>query len=126
MRISGESRWLAIWALCLGMLLNALTCSYHHATHVGLELLLGPGAFCLTDDGDGSAGRLAAGLPASDEAPQPFNCPLCNPATLALALLFCLGWLLRRRRSDAIRLPRERRCKAPPRHCWPPLNPRAP
>ncbi|THG77602.1 DUF2946 domain-containing protein [Pseudomonas sp. A-1] len=119
---SADNRWLATLALCLGILLNALVCSYHHASHVGLELLLGPGAFCQTDDGDAPAG----GLPASDEASQPFNCPLCNPATLALALLFCLSWLLRRRGPDAVRLPRERRCKAPPRHCWPPLNPRAP
>lgn len=112
--------------LCACLLLNALLCSFNHARHAGLELLLGPGVFCLTDaDGQPLPG---GELPPADmpaEAQLPFNCPLCNPPTLELAALFCLAWLLLRRRATAVRLPRERRCKTPPRHCWPSLNPRA-
>lgn len=113
--------------LCACILVNALICSFNHAAHLGLELLLGPGAFCLTD-ADGKPqprGDLPAAPAPSADTELPFNCPLCNPPTLEFAVLFCLAWLLLRRRPDTVRLPHERRCKAPPRDCWPQLNPRA-
>lgn len=113
--------------LCACLLVNALVCSFHHAAHVGLELLLGKSAFCLTGskekvrpDGEPAP----AGTPAV-QTELPLNCPLCNPSTLSLAALFCLAWLLLRHRPQAVRLPRERRSKAPPRYCWPTINPRA-
>lgn len=112
--------------LCACLLVNALVCSFHHAAHVGLELLLGKGAVCLTDAGGKprpGADLAPASKPAAP-AELPFNCPLCTPTLINLAALFCLAWLLLRRPA-AVRLPGERRCKAPPRYCWPAINPRA-
>lgn len=111
------------YLLCAGLLVNALVCSFNHATHVGLGLLLGKGAFCLTGNPTGADDAPPAGLltPAPD---LPINCPLCHPVTLSITLLLCLGWLLRGR-IGAVPLPPERRAKSPPRHVWPRLNPRA-
>ncbi|HYQ38556.1 MAG TPA: DUF2946 domain-containing protein [Pseudomonas sp.] len=113
--------------LCACLLVNALVCSFHHAAHLGVQLLLGKSAFCLTGPQeklrpDGEPAPL--GSPAAPSE-LPFNCPLCTPSLLDLAALFCLAWLLLRRRPAAVRLSRERRCKAPPRYCWPTVNPRA-
>lgn len=110
--------------LCACLLVNALVCSFHHAAHLGLELLLGKNVACL-NAGDGKSRPAPATTPPA-QAELPFNCPLCTPSSLLdLAALFCLAWLLLRRRPAAVRLPRERRCKAPPRYCWPTVNPRA-
>jgi hypothetical protein len=68
-------------------------------------------------DGDFSDQAVAGGL-------STFMCPLCSAVSLGIALLFCLGWMLRRQRPP--RLGGEQRSKAPPRSCWPALNPRAP
>ena len=112
------------YLLCAGLLVNALVCSFNHATHVGLGLLLGKGAFCLADNPTGTDDPPPAALLTA--APDlPINCPLCHPVTLNIALLLCLGWLLLRGCIGTVRLPPERRAKSPPRYAWPSLNPRA-
>lgn len=125
MKSARNHRSLIARLLGIGLLVNALVCSFHHATHTGLGLLLSKG-FCLSSSSDSPSSRLeqpSAILP--NTADQPFNCPLCSPLTLDIAFLLCLGWLLLRTHLGIAQLPPERRDKAPPRHAWPCLNPRA-
>ena len=122
MHLSGENRYLLACMLCLGMFVNTLLCSHHHATHAAFNLLLGPQAWCANGDGASPAATSAA--PDAAENTQGFNCPLCSPVSLTLGFLLCFGWLLRRSHNSP--LPREQRGKIPPRHVWPALNPRAP
>ncbi|BCQ70253.1 hypothetical protein ABH911_006100 [Pseudomonas protegens] len=112
------------WTLYFCVLFNVFVCGLGHGQMAGLELNGVGGQFCSAMgnpgpalDGDFSDQAAAGGL-------STFMCPLCSAVSLGIALLFCLGWMLRRQRPP--RLGGEQRSKAPPRSCWPALNPRAP
>ena len=122
MRLTREYRSLLAGLLCLGILVSGLLCAHNHGVHSGLSLALGVEVWCVT--GDGGALPHSGDLSDSGEVTQPFSCPLCSVVTLALALLLCIGWRLRRAQRAV--LPREGPGRTHPRQAWPALNPRAP
>ncbi|EIK54022.1 hypothetical protein YO5_02797 [Stutzerimonas stutzeri TS44] len=107
--------------LLVSLLFNGFACSLQHASHVGFELAMGQGLFCLSDDGDFALGDPAGDL--SSASRLSFDCPLCSSLFVALVALFGLIWP-GRRTPLSIALRRAERLG--PRHHWPTLNPRAP
>ncbi|KGK84578.1 hypothetical protein DP64_04970 [Stutzerimonas degradans] len=121
MTIVKNSRQLIGCLLLVSLLFNGFACSLQHASHVGFELAMGQGMFCLSDDGDFVPGDLA-GDPVAALA-LPFDCPLCSSLFVALVALFGLIWPGRRTPRS---IPLRRAERLGPRHHWPTLNPRAP
>ncbi|MCW3148427.1 DUF2946 domain-containing protein [Stutzerimonas stutzeri] len=112
------------WLLLASLLINAFACTLQHASHVGFELAMGQGVFCLTDDGDAASGKAGSlGGDFSHSTAQPFDCPLCSSVLVGIVLLLGLAWL--GGRSAAAR-PVAAHERTTPRLHWPSLNPRAP
>ncbi|WP_068828533.1 DUF2946 domain-containing protein [Pseudomonas sp. BMS12] len=124
MKLSHSRRAATAWMLYLCILSNLLACAIVHGQYAGLELSGIGGLYCSANGnaGPGFSGDLAdtssAGLS------SPFSCALCASAVVSLGLLFVLAWLLRLAPGPAPY--REPRGNMPPRHAWPPANPRAP
>lgn len=124
MNLARQDRSLIAWMLYACVLFNLFACGLHHGQAMGLQLSGVGGQFCsVGSDGgpglDGDLGGASASLWSNL-----FSCPFCAGVTLSVAILFGLAWLFRPGRVRF--LPREQRSKAPPRHAWPPANPRAP
>ncbi|MFZ6047551.1 DUF2946 domain-containing protein [Pseudomonas sp. CR3202] len=124
MKIARQDRSLIAWMLYACVLLNLFACGLHHGQAMGLQLSGLGGQFCAigSDGGPALDGDLGGVMPGGWSGT--FSCPLCASITLSIAVLFGLAWLLRPGQSP--RFVREVRAKAPPRHNWPPANPRAP
>ena len=123
MKLIRSDRSLIAWTLYFCVLFNVFACGLAHGQMMGLELNGVGGQFCSSLGSPAPASKTDfTDLSASGWAGS-FSCPICSAVTLSIALLFCLGWLLRIR---PVRRPdREQRCKAPPRYSWPSANPRA-
>ncbi|MGF6693935.1 DUF2946 domain-containing protein [Pseudomonas sp. D(2018)] len=117
-------RSLIAWMLYGCVLFSAFACAISHGQMTGLQLSGVGGLYCSANEN---------ALPGLDEAPSDLpsgnlmpmlDCPLCSAFTLAVGLLFSLGWLLR-----PSRVPQpapEHPGNTHPRFNWPPANPRAP
>jgi hypothetical protein len=123
MKLTRSDRSLIAWTLYFCVLFNVFACGLAHGQTMGLALNGVGGQFCSSQSSSAPASKAdPADLSASGWAGS-FACPICSSVTLSIALLFCLGWLLR---IGQVRRPgREQRCKAPPRYSWPSANPRA-
>lgn len=123
MKLTRSDRSLIAWMLYFCVLFNVFACGLAHGQVTGLTLNGVAGQFCSSQGSSAPASKTdVADLAASGWAGS-FACPICSSVTLSIALLFCLGWLLR---IGPVRRPdREQRCKAPPRYSWPSANPRA-
>ena len=119
-------RSLTAWMLYACVLFSLFSCGVHHGQLSGLQLIGLGGQFRALDSFAGHAGSpVDDGL--SDSLPGGWvnllQCPLCGSLALGIAFLLGLAWLRLGRRAH----PRlGRTCpRLPPRHCWPPANPRA-
>ncbi|MCC6073627.1 DUF2946 family protein [Pseudomonas sp. GCM10022188] len=125
MSFSSTDRMLTAWVLYCSLLLALFACSLGHGQMAGLQLNGVGGAFCSLQDNPGPVLDSGFDEPAPGDALDLFGCSCCSSfVLLALPLLLALGpWLRpqRRWRSTALQ-----RGGTPPRHAWPPANPRAP
>lgn len=123
MKLTRSDRSLIAWTLYFCVLFNVFACGLAHGQMMGLELNGVGGQFCSSLGSPAPASKTdLTDLTVSGWSGS-FSCPICSAVTLSIALLFCLGWLLR---IGQVRRPdREQRCKAPPRYSWPSANPRA-
>jgi hypothetical protein len=124
MKFARHDRSLIAWMLYACVLFNLFACGLHHGQAMGLELSGIGGQFCSGDSANGPAldGDLGGGTASGWSAV--FKCPLCAGAMLGAVAVVLLSWLLGAGRAPL--LPRAGGDLHPPRHAWPPANPRAP
>ncbi|BAN49141.1 DUF2946 domain-containing protein [Metapseudomonas resinovorans] len=124
MGFARQHRSLIAWMLYCCILFSAFVCAISHGQMSGLQLSGVGGLYCSVDGNSLSGLDSAPGdLPSGNLMPS-FGCPLCSAFTLAIGLLFYLGWFPRP--ASTPRPAVEPCSKASPRCNWPPANPRAP
>lgn len=123
MKLARSDRSLIAWMLYFSVLFNVFACGLGHGQVMGLELNGLGGQFCASLGGKAPSPSTDLGNPSASGWGASFSCPICSALSVGIAMLFCLGWLLRLGRTQ--RPGREQRCKAPPRYSWPSANPRA-
>ena len=95
MKLTRSDRSLIAWTLYFCVLFNVFACGLAHGQVTGLTLNGVGGQFCSSQGSSAPTSKTdLADLSASGWAGS-FACPICSSVTLSIALLFCLGWLLR-------------------------------
>lgn len=90
------------WTLYFCVLFNVFVCGLGHGQMAGLELNGVGGQFCSAMGNPGPALNADFSDQAAAGGLSTFMCPLCSAVSLGIALLFCLGWMLRRQRPPRL------------------------